>query len=102
MGAVMGSGGNVRHRYFQSEHLQIAALVAMISTAKSMGIGHGVALVLCRRRGDKGVLDLKFDAVGNTFFGIRTNYLAIAMAKLAVAMRLGVDKWYRYGRSVGW
>jgi len=78
-------------KLFANDFIQIGALTAMISKAKSMGIEHGVALVLCRRKGDQGMSNLKFDAVNNAFFGIRTNYQAMAMAKLAVAMRLGVD-----------
>ena len=56
-----------------------------------MGIEHGVALIFCRKRNDQGISQPKFGAVDNMFFGFRTNYLAIVMAKLAVSMRLGVD-----------
>ncbi|NCP47201.1 hypothetical protein GW844_02310 [bacterium] len=79
------------NKLFANEYIQIGALTAMISMAKSMGIEYGVALVLCRKKNDQGISYLKFDAVDNTFFSIRTNYLAIAMSKLAVSMRLGVD-----------
>lgn len=91
MGAVTGSGSNVRREYFRLEYIQIGAVIAMIEKAKGMGIEHGAALVLCRKKMNQGMSWPIFDFVDNTFFGTRTNYFAIAMAKLAVAMRLGVD-----------
>ena len=73
------------------EYVQACALVGMIFKAKSMGIEHGVALLLCQKKGEGGISGPKIESVNNDFYGIRTNYFAIAMAKLAVAMRLGVD-----------
>jgi len=61
------------NKLFANEYIQIGALTAMISMAKSMGIEYGVALVLCRKKNDQGISYLKFDAVDNTFFSIRTN-----------------------------
>jgi hypothetical protein len=78
-------------KLFANEYIQIGALTAMISKAEGMGLVHGTALILCRKKSNQGISNLIFDSVNNDFSGLRSNYFAVAMAKLAVAMRLKVD-----------
>ena len=108
MGAVMGSGSNVRSEYFKSKYVQIGALTAMIFKAKSLGVNKGVAFVSVQEASTN-IRSLQFAIVEKTF--VRnpplddsigegdpgTNYFGIAMEKLAVMMGTG----YRSGHFEG-
>jgi len=94
MGAVMGSGSNVRRKYFQSGFIQICALTAMLQVAKNLGVEKGVAFVSVQeKRDDWG--EVRFKAVNKTVVrpprndgsGDKgTSYFGVAMGKLAMMM----------------
>lgn len=95
MGAVMGSGSNVRRRYFPSEDTQIRALTAMTYLAeKKFGLEKGVAFVLVQPV-DYDFGEVRFKVVNKTLVrpprydgsGDKgTNYFGVAMGKLAMMM----------------
>ena len=108
MGAVVGSGCNVRSGYFKSEYIQVAALTAMTHTAMRLGLEKGVAFISVQKARTN-IRNLQFAIVKKTFVRNApfedsigegdpgTNYFGIAMEKLAAMMGTG----YRSGHFEG-